>query len=216
MLTPKELYAYYTLNVCLWGGTSYEGVGTPYELPKLVRFLKHLKYPCFSKIPNVNLIAGTGANKLALPFKFTTRLDPEAFTEIQPAISSGTSHGIRNACDLTRSCDVEFAKDYTLWESKMATEYLEHFGKNSLFDCLMMLGPDIVLETEAENRGTGCGPLDCWVGSKNKGRLGAPHFCKTDPGSSVVYCGSCDFCPDNPPPNLPCCSSDCCTYNQRC
>ena len=121
MLTPNELYISYSKEPCD-DNDPPNGKGTPYPTPhyivssqnqrdKLLKFLMHLKYPCYNKIPDdKNEIKNTGADKLATPYKFLTKIDAEAFQEIQPSIKSGTSHAIRNACDLIRACDIELSK----------------------------------------------------------------------------------------------------------
>lgn len=232
MMSPKELYDYYSQNAC--GSSIFgEGNGTPYELKKLVKFLKHIKYPCYSSAPHTTAnslsepadpsgILGTGKNKVALPFKFVTRLDAEAFTEIQPTIHSGTSHGIRNACEITRACDIEQHKNYSAWEHRMATEYIEHFGNNSLPDCLMMLGPDIIYESDLTGRAMGCGPMSCWAPKYVEGTIGADHTCTImSPFDATSKCASCSPCSVNPvtgepDPNDPCCSSDCVKKTNEC
>lgn len=244
MLTPNELYIAYSKEPCD-GNDPPNGKGTPYptwhyildsqkQRDKLLKFLMHLKYPCYNKIPDdKNEIKNTGANKLATPYKFLTKIDAEAFQEIQPSIKSGTSHAIRNACDLIRACDIELSKDYRSWESRMATEYLEHFGSNSLPDCLMMLGPMLADEETVENnRSVGCGDIDCvpntTKGANGTGKIlgarGVPHACIDEnpplsPTRSIV-CGTCDPCTIDPrtgePENPACCSSDCVTKTQGC
>jgi hypothetical protein len=214
MLTPRQLYIQYSLGPCI----NSIGAGTPYDLRRLIKFLKHLKYPCIQSAPHATVapsdsnslgIQGTGANKIGIPYKFLCKVDPEAFTEIQPSIKSGTSHGIRNACDITRICDIETStnKDYRTWVSRMATEYIEHYGGNSLPDCLMVLGPDLVSENVAENdRASGCDPMIC-VPNTSNGAAGAIHGCRTGPGETIPKCKSCGECTSDPPnPFDPCCA----------
>lgn len=227
MFTPTQLYNEYSANIC---------EGTPYNLPRLVKFVKHLDRPCYSPItsgiPNISPaltgnISGTGANRLGLPFKFLMRLDAEAFTEIQPSIRSGTSHAIRNACDITRACDIEVSGNYSEWEARMATEYIEYFAGNSLPDCLMMLAPDVVSGVYVDNNGNpvlngigtyttidiertiGCSPeLSCFVTSV-PGSIGAPHSCQVNLLTMKATCDSCGPCtkePDDPGYDTdPCC-----------
>ena len=230
MLTPQELYYQYSTDPCEDGtkglGNEYArvGKGTPYDLQKLANFLKQLKYPCFTRAPytqvpsNQNGISHTGDGKVALPFRFLQRLDVEAFTEIQPDIKSGTSHAIRNACDVMRACFLESRGQRLQWEHRSAPEHMEYFGKNSITDCLMVLGPDLVSESEAELRGTGCGPLDCLnaVGKLPNSEgvaLGGPFDCIPlfPPGSlnNRIGCSTCDFCPEDDPDD-PCCKASGC------
>jgi hypothetical protein len=218
MLTPKELYNQYTLQIC----DNIYGRGTPYSLIRLVQFLKHLKTPCYSSVTTIN---NTGAGKLGIPFKFLRRLDAEAFEEIQPSLDSGTSHAVRNSCDLMRACDIEITKSYHLWESRMSTEYLQHFASTSLYDCLMLLGPDLVSEDTAINRATGCGDLSCVentkYGTKIVGAVGATHMCQSDILSpNTKYCGSCNTCqvlPEDPSyATDPCCGGNCAERINKC
>jgi hypothetical protein len=222
MLTPKELYYQYTSKPCendivfdeynqAVGG---DGRGTPYNLSELGNFLKQLKYPCYSIAPYASVepsdqdpygILNTGLNKLGLPFKFLERLDVEAFKEIQPDIKSGTSYAVRNACDIARSCRLFALNQELTWEHRGATEYLYHFGNNSLIRCLMMLGPDLVSENEAFERATSCGPLGCLPRALGGGWSCAPGEA---PGSvKCIACGECTKEPDEIEPG----EQSCCT-----
>ena len=239
MLTPRELYDQYTSQIC----NDINGKGTPYNLIRLVWFLKHLKTPAYrrsldplvnnpngttsSRTDKWNTITGTGSRKLAVPFKFLTRIDAEAFEEIQPSMDSGTAFAVRNSCDLTRACNIESNRSYDLWESRMSTEYLQRFAGNSLYDCLLMLGPDLVSEDTAYNRAIGCGDLldipNTKIGTKIVGTIGAPHGCMSEPFKTTKYCGSCGVCDKDPEDdpvgfaNDPCCGSKPCEeYINKC
>jgi hypothetical protein len=231
MLSPQELYLKYTLEPCYSDTTITEANGTPYDLPRLLRFLRHLKYPCIEGAPYVDIepsdenalgIKNTGAGKLGIPYKFLNRIDAEAFSEIQPDIKSGTSHAIRNACDITRACDIEKTREYYRWESRMATEYLEHFGSNSLPDCLMMLGPDIVTEEIAQNQqAPGCsykeGNIEYFfncIKNPEKGAAGANFYCKVFPPETTPKCVSCETCNPEEPGSL-CCQAKTCVENKE-
>jgi hypothetical protein len=230
MLSPKELYYQYTAEPCEPGHSDFLGqqqgdigAGTPYDLQRLSNFLKQLKYPCFDKAPfgkqtpqqNPSGILNTGSDKLCLAFRFLQRLDVEAFTEVQPDIKSGTSHAIRNACDIMRACDLEKSKNYTSWEHRGATEYMQHFGDNFITDCLMTLGPNLVDAGKAfYDRATGCGDMDClpsWrnqsTGSNQGSALGSPKFkCKTDgDGTKPAICSPCKECKEDNSKD-PCCT----------
>jgi len=235
MLTPRELYNQYTSQIC----NDIHGKGTPYNLIRLVYFLKHLKTPCYRKtldpvvenpngtkskqIDTWNTITNTGSGNLAVPFKFLTRIDAEAFEEIQPSMDSGTAFAVRNSCDLTRACRITSSGSYNLWESRMSTEYLQRFAGNSLPDCLLMLGPDLVSEETALKRATGCGDLsgipNTKYRSKDVGAIGAPHGCLTEKETGNKYCGSCGICDKDPEEdpiafaNDPCCKSESCEEN---
>lgn len=224
MLSPQELYLQYTLNPCQDAQTQ-DAFGTPYDLPRLIRFMRHLKYPCVEGAPFVNVepsvnpsgIKNTGAGKLGIPYKFLNRIDAEAFTETQLTIDGGTAHAIRNACDLTRACGIENTKTYSKWESRMATEYLYHFGTNSLPDCLMMLGPDLVTEEIAMTKQIpGCSyeennqtyKFDC-IKNPTYGAAGANFGCRVNAGETIPKCRSCEEC-DPEAPWTPCCQAKNC------
>lgn len=229
MLNPKELYYYYTVDPCEGGGLDFfkrpqsdVGRGTPYDLPRLSNFLKQLKYPCYTKAPYSRKlpsedplgIKDTGKRKLCLSYKFLQRLDVEAFTEIQPDIQSGTSHAVRNACDIMRACSLEEKKNYKDWEHRGATEYMQHFGANFITDCLMTLGPDLIPEFKAVyERWTGCGDLDCLPAWKNAGggsALGSPAFkCQQKGDAAGEECSPCKKCPEDNKED-PCCKATTC------
>lgn len=233
MLSPKELYYQYTTNPCENGGINFigdpipgdVGRGTPYDLQRLTNFLKQLKYPCYNQAPFANVapstsgILNTGAGRLALPFKFLQRLDVEAFSEIQPDIKSGTSHAVRNACDITRVCYIEASGIRDSWEHRGATEYIEYFGQNYITDCLMTLGPDLVFPDQAIKRGTGCKDLSClprFDPKKEGSALGAKFSCQNNlvDAKITIECSPCKLCektPEQIDPNAKdCCSSGSC------
>ena len=209
MLTPEELYNIYSTNPCepsnggpLTGDIT-NGQGTPFYMRRIVQFLKHIKYPCIYDTPGFSEIKNTGKDKIGLPFKFLQQLDVECFTEIQPSIRSGTSHSVRNACDIARACMFVASGTEHQWYSRMATEYIEHFGYNSLPDCLMTIGPDLIPDRVAN---TGRAPstdttipdsyagMSCLPGD-GLGVAGAERECMLPPGGAdVPQCRSCDFC----------------------
>jgi hypothetical protein len=231
MLTPDELYSAYSKGPCEstndeLRGDETNGAGTPYYFSRIIKFLKHVKYPCFSGAPNISDIVDTGKNKLGLTFKFLQELDIGAYSEIQPSIRSGTAHSIRNACDTARACDSiinNAVGTVTGWNTRMATEYIERYGENSLPDCLMVLGPDLVpplvastgrapgVNTAIPNTYSG---MPC-IPNDGIGAIGARRNCvaaPTPPGGTPPRpkCRSCGFCilkDDGEPlnPNDPCC-----------
>jgi len=233
MLSPSELYAIYSTSPCRGGTLDFvgrpeqdTGAGTPYDLPRLANFLKQLKYPCYAKAPHTQVkyvkkaspntpptsgILDTGKNKLALPYKILQKIDVEAFQETQLDIQSGTALAIRNACDVTRACKTEVEKSYEKWEHRGAYEYLTYFGQNYIEDCLMMLGPNMIMEPDSLQRGTGCGDLDCLPRFSNKvpgSALGASFGCSKSDTTGSVECTPCrdsrgnlncdDVIPENP------------------
>lgn len=241
MLSPQDLYKTYSQQPCeniYYGsdplkGDISNGQGTPWYSRRLVQFLKHVKYPCIHDTPGFSGIRDTGKNKIGLPFKFLQMLDAEAYVEIQPSIKSGTSHSVRNACDLARACMFAASGTENLWHHRMAAEYIEHFGSNSLPDCLMTLGPDLVPNIVAHNgrapstastipntyKGMLCLPGD------GKGVAGAFRSCMTPPspiGNPPPQCRSCPFCDEDLAPgqesNNPCCkySIGSVEYNNLC
>lgn len=235
MLSPQELYYNYTNNVCfdnyITKGTSgvptKTAYGTPYDLPRLIGFLRHLKYPCIESAPFVDIepsdaspegIKNTGSGKLGLPFKFLCQMDAEAFTEAQTTIDGGTAHAVRNACDIARSCEIENTKQYDNWESRMATEYLQHFCGSSLPDCLLMLGPDLVSEITATTlQIPSCSyttsdnitrTFNC-ISNPQYGAAGADFGCVQKPDEKTPKCKSCEEC-DPDQPYTPCCGAKTC------
>lgn len=242
MLTPKQLYETYSTSPCTDNplfGDGPSGAGTPHYMRRIVQFMKHVKYPCIKDAPGYKndeinpTISGTGAGKIGLPFKLLQSLDSECFTEIQPTIEAGTSHSIRNACDISRACTLIASGLAHDWQHRMATEYMQYFGANSLADCLMALGPDLVPEEVAHfgrapnidktnpdtYAGMGCLPTEL----DNLGATGATWSCLSPPAGSAYVppkCRSCEFCPDPPLPDNdenPCCkSSDTVEYRNYC
>ena len=223
MITPEDLYNSYSRSPCeaalflsddLRGDTTY-AKGTPLTMRRVVQFLKHVKYPCVNNVPGFNDIINTGKNKLGLNFKFLQQLDVECFKEIQPNIRSGTSHSIRNASDITRACLLTASGTQNQWHHRSSPEYLEHFGENSLPDCLMVLGPDLVPNSVAQ---TGRAPStdvaipDTYAGmaclpGDGVGMAGTFRGCMPPPAGSEEEdptCRSCQYCPDEEP-NDPCC-----------
>lgn len=166
MLTPKELHKQYSQSPCTHtysspysqltidevfnplGGNDI-GAGTPMNWLRAINFLKHVKYPCVADAPGFSQINNTGNGALALTFRFLQQLDGEAYTERQPTVRAGVSHSVRNACDLSRACNYIANGTESNWTHRMATEYLEYFAYNSLPDCLMMCGPDLVPDIAA-------------------------------------------------------------------
>jgi hypothetical protein len=167
MLSPKELYELYSLFPCtvslpspysqldsdvvynkLSGGfltfVPNVAIGTPVNWLRTINFFKNLKYPCLENAPNIDQIRNTGQNKLCLSFRFLQKMDIEAYEERQPTTRSGTAHSVRNSCDLSRACYLISQGNEKSWYARMATEYIEYFAHNSLPDCLMMCGPDLI------------------------------------------------------------------------
>jgi hypothetical protein len=234
MMTPEDLYNSYSKSPCeslfatdplrgdLFGKTAK---GTPLYMKRVVQFLKHVKYPCINNVPKYNEINNTGSNKLGLNFKFLQKLDIECFTEIQPSIRSGTSHAIRNASDITRACFLTASGNQNQWHHRSSPEYLEHFGENSLPDCLMALGPDLVPDTVAQ---IGRAPstnlaipstyagMSCLPGD-GVGMAGTFRSCMVPPNATIPVCRSCEFCPIEPPqPDHPCCHPGTIRYINEC
>lgn len=166
MLTPKQLYKSYSISPCasylespysqlnsyevfdITGGAT--AAGTPINWSRIISFFKNVKYPCYASAPFVGSIAKTGQNKLGLTFRFLQEIDVEAYKEQQPTVRAGTAYSVRNCCDITRACYYQANNLIDRWFARMATEYLEYFAHNSLPDCLMMCGPDLVHEVAAE------------------------------------------------------------------
>ncbi len=213
MLSPQDLYKQYSLNPCTSNlespyshldsdevfdrvAANEMGAGTPMNFHRIVQFLKHVKYPCVKDAPGFDNIEDTGRSAKALTYKFLQNLDGEAYYERQPTVRSGTAHSVRNACDLARACKLHQERqerqsdgsfktvdDTKSWGHRMATEYIEHFAHNSLPDCLMMVGPDLVDDITAElYRAPGI-KVDS---NENKGNLGTYNGSKGEDPSSVI------------------------------
>lgn len=246
MLSSKQLHQQYSLNPCAprtsfsspYSQLSVEevynpigfndmGAGTPMNWTRMINFFKHVKYPCVYDAPGYSAIQGTGAGALTLTFRFLQQLDGEAYLERQPTVRAGTSHSVRNACDLARACKYIYDGTTDAWNNRMATEYLEHFAYNSLPDCLMMCGPDLVHNDIAKYyRAPGYkvnqnepinysgGPSNllqtaileagmmCFTKTSN-GVAGGKHFCYSPPNPDFTaipkyYCDSCEECPRDP------------------
>lgn len=227
MLTSSELYSSYTNNPCSDDGT---GAGTPYDLYKLSTFLKQVKYPCLKNVPGYSGIRFDNTdwkNNIALPYKYLEVLDPQLFSEIQPTITAGTSHAIRNAADISRACDIVTSSSSngvydsitqsaaaTGWITRGATEHMFSFGENYITNCLFALGPDLVsFGVATTGRGTGCDEMDClppWKGGTQGSALGAQFSCESpSPESTTKECTPCGKCPEDDDTH-PCCDVDSC------
>lgn len=252
MFSPQELYEKYSSNPCEETfvfndpkrGSRSNGAGTPHYFRRTIQFLKHVKHPCWKEAPGANEIKDTGIGKVCLPFRILQEYDVEAFKEIQPSIRSGTSHSIRNAVDILRACEYTASGTEYKWNHRSATEHMQYFGENSLPDCLMCLGPDLVHPLIAASgrapgadgvwtsftsnslpkdlKGLGCIP------GGGKGVSGADHNCVTpssdgttnEPKPECRSCGKCEIGDDGNPinPNDPCCkyTNDPIPYNNLC
>jgi hypothetical protein len=228
MLTPSELYNSYTNNPCT---EDLIGAGTPYDLYKLSTFLKQVKYPCLKNVPGYSGIRHDNTdwkNNIALPYKYLEIFDPQLFSEIQPTITAGTSHAVRNACDVARACSlvsrqadtepfniVTYEAVASGWIARGATEHMFAFGENYITNCLFALGPDLVpYDIAASGRGTGCNEMDClppWKGGTQGSALGASFSCESQgqQESSGKECTPCGKCPEDDDTH-PCCDVDSC------
>lgn len=254
MLSPKQLFETYSQTPCTnflaspyshlssleVFGEGPHGAGTPYNFTRIINFLRWVKKPCGSSLWHIdpnnegtdpNGIKNTGKNKIAPMYKLLQSLDAGAYSESQKRILAGTSHSVRNTCDLARAAYLINNKangqtpNTSEWKARMATEYLEYFAYNSLPDCLMMCGPDLVNEAEAiayrapgyavqanepfdlnglDPNGSklqnmlsrGIQPLSCFP-HLNDSVPGRGHGC-VDDGSGNAICKNCDECPKNP------------------
>jgi hypothetical protein len=194
MLSPQDLYKQYSVSPCTSNlespysqlsasevfnqvSANEMGAGTPMNWHRIIQFLKQVKYPCVYDTPTFDRIKDSGQGSLALPYKFLQDLDAEAYLERQPTVRAGTAHSVRNACDLARACMLH-AKDSTdQWIHRMATEYIEHFAHNSLPDCLMMCGPDLVHDVIA---GLYRGPGKKVSAGEQSGALGGYNGASSD------------------------------------
>jgi len=216
MLTPQQLHHKYSTEPCTctnpdppytnstvvqsYGRLSPYGDGTPYNLLRIVNFFKHIKYPCITNAPGINsLYNGDGA--IALTYGFLEQEDFEAYLEAQPTVEAGTSYAIRNCCALSAACHDQYP-------GRIATEYIQYLGKNSLPDCLMACGPDLVSGPVAEHyraAGKKVGAGEPFDNSKNPASQDDPngiYFTEAlnsagmtcFPGSNISYAGADHFC----------------------
>jgi len=260
MLTPKQLFETYSQNPCtntlaspyshmsssdVFGEGPY-GAGTPYNFTRIINFLRWVKQPCGSSLWNIdpdeegantNGIKNTGKNKIAPMYKLLQSLDAGAYSESQRRVLAGTAHSVRNTCDLSRALYLmnngnnQKTPDTSEWTARMATEYLEFFAYNSLPDCLMMCGPDLVAndaealayrapgysvqasEPSSLSRfdpngyqlqnmlAKGIQPLTCFP-HLNDSVPGRAHGC-VDDGTGNAICKNCDECPKDPATGQP-------------
>ena len=177
--SPKSPYSHLAASE-IFGTLGPYGAGTPYNFTRIINFLRWVKKPCGSQYwdlkpsENIDGIKNTGKNKLAPMFKLLQSFDAGAYSESQQRVTAGTAHSVRNTCDLSRACYLTYNNNkypadvaaetkpgINEWKARTATEYLEYFALNSLPDCLMMCGPDIVGDAEAlAYRAPGYGPPD--------------------------------------------------------
>ena len=216
MLTPQQLHHKYSTEPCTctdpetpytdstvvqsYGRLRPYGDGTPYNLLRIVNFFKHVKYPCIESAPGIEDLHD-GSGQLALTYGFLNQADTDCYSEAQPTVEAGTSYAIRNCCDLTRAAQDSFG-------TRMATEYIQYLGKNSLPDCLMVCGPDLVPGPVAEHyraAGKMIEQGEPFNNSKNPASeddAGGIYFTEAlnlsgmlcFPGSNISYAGADHFC----------------------
>lgn len=252
MLTPQELHYKYSRQPCscidhsapytdstsreVFGNLAPYGDGTPYNLSRIVNFLKHVKHPCLPDVSELNIYD----NGPTLTYKFLTDFDPDIYAEQQPTVEAGTAYAVRNCCDLSRACSIS---DNATFGSRMATEYIQYLGHNSLPDCLMACGPDLVSEVVAKYYrapGLKVAEGEPYDHPKNPARLedprgayltealneegmqcfpgdylslpGGSHSCWSPPLSDSTFCVSTAPCdsevPGPPDTNDPCCNKN--------
>ena len=91
--------------------------GWQYNARANVEFLETQKYQYFSE-PNIK---GSGIGKRALLWQYARKLDKRCFTERQTT-GDCTSHGSRNARDMTRAVEILVKKEPEEWFRMGATE----------------------------------------------------------------------------------------------
>lgn len=235
MLTPQQLHHKYSTEPCTctdpetpytdstvnqsYGRLRPYGDGTPYNLARIVNFFKHVKYPCIKDAPGINSLL-SGANELALSYGFLENKDFEAYAEAQPTVEAGTSYAVRNCCALSAAC-------HDLYSKRIATEYIQYLGHNSLPDCLMVCGPDLVSEVVAKYYrapGLKVAEGEPYNHEKNPARLEDPDGAyltealnmagmECFPGNYLSLAGGDHFCwtvPCAPDPPTYCVSTDPC------
>lgn len=107
--SPKKLYEMYNggFTGCLWEPEHFE------------ELMKSLKYPLFGNADQK--VKGSGKGKLSTPFKSVLHFDKKAYEERQ-STGDCTSHGTRNACDLSRAVEIHVNNEKESWIARGATE----------------------------------------------------------------------------------------------
>jgi hypothetical protein len=181
-LSPKELFIKFSNDYCddniTWGSRRLLwGKGAAYDFEGFTILMKSLPHSCYSNyIQNINKsknedykakvlpMVGSGAGKIALPYKFLQILDPKAYQEIQQDQYQSVAHAVRNTCDLSRACHIFWNNKtaqnngfFYQWEARGAIEPIYHFAYNSLAKALFFVGPNYIPFWRGNKRGNGCG-----------------------------------------------------------
>jgi hypothetical protein len=82
------------------------------------RLLGELPHPVFGV--TARDLAGTGENKVSLPFRSVLNFDIDAYMEVQ-STGDCVSHAVRNACDLSRAVEIHLGEPEG-WVARGATE----------------------------------------------------------------------------------------------
>ncbi len=67
-------------------------------------------------------LRGTGEGKLSAPFLSVLKFSPGAFGDDRQTTGDCTSHGTRNACDISRAVEIDIKKEPEEWVARGATE----------------------------------------------------------------------------------------------
>jgi hypothetical protein len=92
------------------------------ELTKLEEKLGKFQGSCeFGDFPQFK---GRGSGKLSLPFKSVVKFCPDAFEDDAQETSDCTSHGTRNAADISRAVEIDIKGESEAWIARGATEVI--------------------------------------------------------------------------------------------
>lgn len=108
--TPEELYSNYRkgFSGCLWEQHVYD------------HLMENSKYPLFGDAIGAKF-KNSGKGKLSTPYKSLLKFDKRAFDERQTT-GDCVSHGTRNACDVSRSVEIDIDGEREAWIARGATE----------------------------------------------------------------------------------------------
>lgn len=237
-MTPDELYELFSKNPCtssvnpgrnidpvsgngdVFGTPGFDqGMGAAYWLARIVDMSSFLKYSCIEEVTDtLAYIHNDYKYQLCLPFKFLRQLDAGAYEESQSVPQCGVAHSLRNAVDTMKACHYVAKGDYTQPFTRTATEYMSYWGYTSIPDNLLMLGPDILKQDDALDKGPTLNGMTCFPGSQ--GVPGSPHGCQACPGEERASCKGCACCDPANPDDI-CCKpgsidyiEQCCGYNR--
>lgn len=107
--TPQELYNNYRkgFSGCLW------------EEHVFNQLMEKSKYPLFGDASKK--IKNSGKGKLSIPYKSVLKFEKNPYNERQTTADC-VSHGVRNACDVSRAVEIDIKEEREAWITRGATE----------------------------------------------------------------------------------------------